>query len=66
MYIIVQTIHLTDKMIKMRFENVLKVLSPVLIRKQSLKHAFQMYDTISWVVGVHDRPVVNKTESPEE
>lgn len=56
MYIIVQTIHLTDKMIKMRFENVLK---PVLIRKQY--HAFQMYDTISWVVGVHDRPVVNKT-----
>lgn len=64
MYIIVQTIHLTDKMIKMRFENVLKVPLPVLIRKQC--HAFQMYDTISWVVGVHDRPLVNKTESPEE
>lgn len=59
MYIIVQTIHLTDKMIKMRFENVLKVPLLVLIRKQY--HAFQMYDTISWVVGVHDRPVVNKT-----
>lgn len=43
----------------MRFENVLKVPLPVLIRKQC--HAFQMYDTISWVVGVHDRPVVNKT-----
>lgn len=64
MYIIVQTIHLTDKMIKMRFENVLKVRSPVLIRKQC--HVFQMDDTISWVVGVHDRSVVNKTESPEE
>lgn len=61
MCIIVQTIHLTDKMIKMRFENVLNVLLPVLIRKQSLKHAFQMYDTVSWMVSVHDRPVVSKT-----
>lgn len=60
MYIIVQTIHLTDKMIKMQFENVLKVPLPVLIRKQC--HAFQVYDTIiHLVVGVHDRPVVNKT-----